>query len=92
MRGQHEWLLVPHLAAMELEDLSLAMATRPLPSRGKFYNLMVIHYARLEDGSLRGTFGFAHQPQMDESAAPQYLDDVAWIREALAQLGACQLP
>lgn len=91
-QGSHEWALIPYPDAVDEDLFTLALATKPLPQEGKYLNLLVVHFARVEGGAAKGRFGFAHHQQLEQLGAEPLLNDIAWVRNTLAEIGACVLP
>ena len=91
-RGTHEWVLIPYPDAVDMDLFSYALATKPLLERGKHFNFLVVHFTRVDNGQAKGRFGFTHHQQMETPRAEEQLDDITWMRDALAELGVCVLP
>lgn len=91
-RGAHEWLSIPYPDAVDLELFSYALATRPVPERGRYLNFLVVHFTRVENGGAKGRFGFTHHQPLETPGAEEHLDDITWVRDTLAEIGVCDLP
>ncbi|KRE42682.1 hypothetical protein [Knoellia sp. Soil729] len=81
------WVDAPPWKLANSDRFIRVLGARPRPVNGRSQNLLIVHFARRDDGKLHGRFRWTHDPAMDTSGAERQLDDAAWLRPALQSAG-----
>jgi hypothetical protein len=85
-RGGADWIRVSPYRSGLLDPSKLddTLATRPLPTNGREFNILVVHYTRRHESGGYVRYNIAHHHDMDQPGAQEKLASDEWVHDTFS--------